>query len=49
METFHAFLKDVTFNVKLLWILFGQLLEVIGLHFIPTSGHTDSKFALLQD
>ena len=32
--------KNGTFNVKLMWILFWQLLKKIGLLFTPTSGHT---------
>ena len=40
METFWAILKDNRFKVKLLSKLL-QLLEEIGLHFIPTFGHTD--------
>ena len=31
-----------TFKSKLLWLLFGQLLETLWLLFIPTSGHTVS-------
>ena len=33
-------MNNGTFLVNLLWLIFGQLLEKIGLHFTPTSGHT---------
>ena len=33
-------LWKMAFYVKLMWILFGQLMEKIGLLFTPTSGHT---------
>ena len=31
--------KATTFHIKLLWLLFGQLLEKIGLYFNLVSGH----------
>ena len=37
------FLKMGLFNLKLQWILFGQLLEKWGYFFILTSGHTDCR------
>ena len=33
-------MKNGTFYAKLMWILFGQLSEKIGLLFTTTSGHT---------
>ena len=33
-------MKSYTFNVKLLWLLFGQLLEKVGLLFSLASGHS---------
>ena len=35
-----AIVKNGTFYIKLMWILFGQLLQKIGLLFTPTSDHT---------
>ena len=32
--------ENGTFYVKLMWIVFGELLEKFGLLFTPTSGHT---------
>ena len=31
------------YNSHLLWLLFGQLLDKIGLIFIPASGHTERE------
>ena len=38
-------MKNGTFYVKLMWTLFGQLWEKIGLLFTLTSGHSDRKVA----
>ena len=40
METILAILKSITSNLKLLWVVFGQILEKFGLLFISKSGHT---------
>ena len=37
---FLGYLEKTHYYVKLHWLLFGQLLEKIGLLFTPTSGHT---------
>ena len=37
---FWAKVKSNTFNIKLLWLLFGQLLENFGLIFNLASGHS---------
>ena len=42
MSNSWAILKNVTFKSKVLWLLFGQLLENWR-RFIPTSGHTGSE------
>ena len=42
-------MKNGTLYVKLMLILFGQLLEKIGLHFSPTSGHTVDESSYLVD
>ena len=39
---FLANLKSNTFHIKLLWLLFGQLLKKIGLLFNLASGHPES-------
>ena len=36
-----GYFEDITFNLQLLWLCFGQLLENIGLLFIATFGHAD--------
>ena len=38
---FWAKVKSNTFNIKLQWLLFGQLLENFGLIFNLASGHSD--------
>ena len=39
-NNFGLIVKNGTFYVKLIWILFEKLLEKIGLLFTPTSGRT---------
>ena len=39
-QRFWAMVKNATFYVKLMWRLFGQLLQKIGQPFTPPSGHT---------
>ena len=41
MVNFWAKAKMSTFHIKLLWLLFGQFLEKIGLQFNLTSGHSE--------
>ena len=36
-------MKSITFHVKLLWLLFGQLLEKYGLLFNSASGQSDAS------
>ena len=40
--------ESITFEVKRLRLLFGQLLDKFGLLDIPTFGHTDSKLEWLD-
>ena len=40
LQLFGVIVNASTFLVKLLWLIFGQLLEKIGFHFTPISGHT---------
>ena len=40
--------KNGTFYVKLMWILFGQLLYTIGVLFTPASGDTGNILEVLQ-
>ena len=40
---FWAILKSITSKKKLLWLVFGQILEKFGLLFISTCGHTESR------
>ena len=41
MVNFWAKVKSITYHVELLWILFGQLLEIFGLLFNLSLGQTD--------
>ena len=45
METIWAILKSIISNLKLLWVVFGQILEKFGLLFISKSGHTALVYA----
>ena len=40
LVTFWGILKNITFSVKTFVVMFGQLLEEIGLLYNLTAGHT---------
>ena len=42
-QLFGLFWKITLFNSHLLWLLRGLLLAIIGLIFIPASGHTERE------
>ena len=45
MVNFWATMKSKTFQVKLLWLLFGQLLEKCEIIFNLASGHFGCAFS----
>ena len=40
MANFWDKVKSNTFHVELLWLIFGQLLEILGYFFNSASGHS---------
>ena len=45
-DRFSFFERHITFEVKHLRILVGQLFEQFGLPFIPSSGHTEGQIQI---
>ena len=43
---FLGYFENFPFYVKLVWLLFGQLLEKFGLLFTPTSGHSGAESSM---